>query len=217
MPPRPHPSIPRLVPLCWVWPQHLGFTNCWRGSWLSDTWLLDFWGLEGQGVENTALKWFQEVSNNESVPFTYARWKGTRLSRISKLKRRMFVGCLCVFWPRAQTMAEAKERHTIVLSYLYPSVGNTVKILLRKLTAPGHIHGLGARGVEARWWRRRCPGTAKGKHLGILQGRGSMGGLLAERPHGSLLAGCQSSHRCLAPVVPETQLQSISLPQTLLV
>lgn len=57
----------------------------------------------------------------------------------------------------AQTIAEAKERRAIVLSYLYSSVGNNMKMLLRKLSRsplPGMDVCLGAKGIEARCWRR---------------------------------------------------------------
>lgn len=78
-----------------------------------------------------------------------------------------------------QTTAEAKERRAIVLSYLYPSVGNNVRMLSRKLGS-SLLQGMDtvwvpraskpdARGDDA------LPGRAKGKRVGILQERGRVG------------------------------------------
>lgn len=58
--------------------------------------------------------------------------------QISKLKSFVGASCLCTAWVSfdpeliTQTIAEAKESRAIVLSYLYLSVGNNMKILLRK-------------------------------------------------------------------------------------
>lgn len=78
-----------------------------------------------------------------------------------------------------QTIAEAKERRTIVLSYLYPGVGNNVRMLSRKLGSSL------LQGMDTVWVPRASkpdaggddalPGKAKGKRVGILQERGSIG------------------------------------------
>lgn len=77
--------------------------------------------------------------------------------------------------------AEAKERRTIVLSYLYPGVGNNVRMLSRKLSSSL------LQGMDTVWVPKASkadaggdnalPGRAKGKHVGILQERGSVGGV----------------------------------------
>lgn len=80
-----------------------------------------------------------------------------------------------------QTIAEAKERRSIVLSYLYPGVGNTVRMLSRKLSSSL------LQGMDTIWVPKASepdargdgtlPGRAKGKHVGIPQERGSVGGV----------------------------------------
>lgn len=106
-----------------------------------------------------------------------------------------------------QTIAEAKERRSIVLSYLYPGVGNNVRMLSRKLGSSL------LQGMDTVWVPRASkpdaaggddalPGRAKGKRVGILQERGSVGGVHSVMPSKPL----QGDHMVLSlmAVSPDT-------------
>lgn len=75
-----------------------------------------------------------------------------------------------------RTIAEAKERRAIVLSYLYPGVGNNVRMLSRK-RGSSLLQGMDTVWVPRASKPDALPGRAKGKHVGILRERGSVAGV----------------------------------------
>lgn len=85
--------------------------------------------------------------------------------KVFHFRAKVICTVLMSFHPEciSQTIAKAKERRAIVLLYLYLDGGNSMKILLRKLSNshPGYVYSSGAKGSKDRCRRTWSPWKSK--------------------------------------------------------